>query len=195
MADNGRDHIEAPFVLEMILRRYGNRRPAIQAVYERMYDEAGKLVESRSVQRTFPATRLPTLAACLPGAETISLGLCTIGPALDNHVSALFNEDPVSAVVLDEIGTRWINGLAREMHLGIRETARAEGKRASPSYRPGIGRWPVELQSQLFRHLPAAEIGVELSKEMMMVPQKSISMIVAVGTKLGRNCYAPGGNR
>jgi hypothetical protein len=79
------------------------------------------------------------------------------------------------------------------MHDGIRAAARAAGKRASPSYRPGIGRWPVALQSQVLHHLPAAEAGIKLL-EGMLVPQKTISMIVAVGTKLGKNCYAPGGN-
>jgi hypothetical protein len=130
----------------------------------------------------------------LPGAETLTLGLCTIGLRLEAEVVKLFERDPVSAYALDEIGTRWVNELARRMHLEIRQAARAQGKQASPAYRPGIGRWPVELQSQIFEHLPAAEAGVELLEGMIMMPQKSISLIVAVGVKLKRHCYAPKGN-
>jgi hypothetical protein len=182
--------MEPPFALDDLLRPYGNRRRKIEAVYQRMFDEAQRLITPRSLQRTFPAAELPTLAACLPGAETITLGLCSIGPGLEAHVSALFSTDPVSAVVLDEIGTRWVIELGRAMHKAIRAAAREMGKQASPSYRPGIGRWPVSLQNELLSCLPAASIGVRLQNG-MMEPQKTISMIVATGTLLGRSRFAP----
>jgi hypothetical protein len=154
--------MEAPFSLEPLLERYRGRRPAIQAIYQRMYEEAHRLVQAASLQQTWPAAELPLLAACLPGAGMITL---------------------------------WVNGLARQMHLKIREAARKQGCQASPAYRPGIGRWPVELQDQIFCHLPAAEVGVQLLPDFIMAPQKSVSLIVAVGAKLGRNCYAPGGTQ
>jgi hypothetical protein len=185
--------LKAPFSLEALLQPYRNRRPAIVLLYENMYREAHHLIAVQQLQRAFPAAELPDLAGCLPGAETITLGLCTIGLALESRVAELFDPDPASAVILDELGTLWVNGLARQMHLDIRTEGRARGKQVSPAYRPGIGRWPVELQGYIFNHLPAAEAGVSLLDEMLMVPQKSVSMIVAVGTKLGRNCYAPGG--
>jgi hypothetical protein len=77
------------------------------------------------------------------------------------------------------------------MHYEIRASARAAGKQASPSYRPGIGRWPVDLQHEIVSHLPAETLGVRLSSGVLF-PRKTISMIVAVGDKLGRHCYAPG---
>lgn len=187
--------MEAPFSLETILRRYRDRRPGIQAAYELMYEQAHRLVEPRSLQYAFTPAELPVLAACLPGAETITLAVCTIGPALEKLVSSLFNEDPVSAVILDELGTLWVNGIARQIHLALRLSAHQAGKQFSPAYRPGIGRWPVELQSEIFQHLPAHEIGVRLEEGLLMFPQKSVSMIVAAGAKLGRNCYAPGGDK
>jgi len=185
--------MEAPFSLETLLRRYGDRRPSIQTVYQQMFDKAHRLVEPRTAQRTFSATELPTFATYLPGAETIILGLCTIGSNLEEQVTELFNSDPVEAVVLDEIGTLWVNGLGRELHNTIRTAAKAAGQQASPSYRPGIGRWPVELQSELLDHLPAPVIGVQLL-DGMMIPQKSVSMIVGIGTKLGRHTHTSGGN-
>lgn len=185
--------MKAPFSLESLLRRYGDRRPAIQAAYRNMFDEAHRLVEPRSAQQTFRTTQIPAFGVYLPGAETVTLGICTLGPKLEEQVSELFNRDPVAAVILDEIGTAWVNGLGREMHEAIRAAAKAEGKQASPSYRPGIGRWPVTLQKQLLEHLPAPELGVNLLDD-MMIPQKSISMIVGVGTKLGRYTQTPGGN-
>ena len=158
-----------------------------------MYNEAHRLVAPRTLQRSFLPADLPFLADCLPGAETIILGVCTIGPALEERVGRLFHVDPAAAIILDEIGTEWVSGLGRQMHHRIRDAARAQGKRASPSYRPGIGHWPLALQRQILESLSAEEIGVTLHNG-ILIPQKTISMIVAVGTKLGRHCYAPGGN-
>jgi len=184
--------IEVPFPLEDLLRRYGPRRPAMQPLYERMLGEAERLVEAKGLRRAFPSKCLPQFAARLPGAETISLGLVTLGPQLEVRVSALFAADPAAAVVLDEIGTAWVGAIARQMHRAIREEARAQGRRAGPSYRPGIGRWPIEWQRELFRHLPAERIGVRLTASLTMVPQKSASMIVGVGAWLGRTAMEAG---
>jgi hypothetical protein len=117
--------MEPPFSLDILLRRYGKRRGNVETVYKRMFAEAMRLATPRSLQDTFPAAELPRLAANLPGAETITLGLCSIGPDLEARVSALFNEAPVSAVVLDEIGTHWVKVLGREMHQEIRAAAHA----------------------------------------------------------------------
>lgn len=186
--------IAIPFSLEPLLRRYPERRRrSLQPIYERMAVEAGDLVRPATRHRQFAAAQLPRLAACLAGVESLVLGLCTLGPDLDTRVSALFKDDPVAAVVLDEIGTLWIKALADAMYRDIRAAAQAAGQRTSPSYRPGIGRWPLELQRKLFQYLPTAEIGVTLLEEgSVMMPPKTISMIVGVGTRLGRSCYAPG---
>ncbi|MEW5958752.1 MAG: hypothetical protein AB1801_13550 [Chloroflexota bacterium] len=178
--------MQAPFSLDALLNRYGSRRVHLEPVYIRMAGEAGRLASPHNLERVFLAAELPALAANIPGAETIILGLCTIGQALEDRVAELFTADPVSAVVLDEIGTRWTNELGRALHERIRAAARHLGKQASPSYRPGIGRWPLDLQETILGYLPAAEIGVGVSNG-MLIPQKSISMIVGVGTKLNRS--------
>ena len=176
--------------LDTLLKRYGSRRARLEPVYKRMLKEARNLATPQSFQQTFLAAELPVLAVNLPGAETITLGTCTLGPALQCRVSELFQEEPASAVVLDEIGTHWVLQLGNNMYQDIRTAARVAGKQASPSYRPGIGRWPLELQSELLTHLRAAEIGVRLVGD-MLEPSKSISMVVAVGLKLQRSRYAP----
>ena len=184
--------MEAPFSLDILLKRYGPRRARLEPVYQQMLEEARHLVSPRRLQQTFPAAALPAaLTANFRGAETITLGLCTIGPALEEMVYDLLREEPASGVVLDEIGTRWVLALADQMYRDIRVAARAAGQRTSPSYRPGIGRWPLALQGELLDTLGAGEIGVRLV-DGMMSPQKSISMIVAAGTGLVHRRYIPG---
>jgi hypothetical protein len=183
---------EPPFSLELLLARYpSRRRRLLEPVYRDMLAEAQQLTQPRQVQRAFPAAHLPLLAGCLPGVDSIVLALCTLGPHLDARISVLFKEDPVAAVVLDELGTHWIRSVAQSLHGELQRQARAAGQRTTPSYRPGIGRWPLELQAKLFRYLPAADIGLSLLSETVMVPPKSISMIVGIGRRPGRPCYAP----
>jgi hypothetical protein len=186
--------MEPPFELDDLLRRYGSRRKKFEPIYEGMLEEAKSLTAPRSLQRTYQTDAFPIFATILPGADTLTFGLCSIGPGLDYRVAELFSSDPVSAVVLDEIGTQWVKGLAREMHQEIRAMAQEMGKQASPSFRPGIGRWPLDLQEELFAGLPTASIGVSYQNG-VMDPQKSISMIVAVGASLGRSLFAPQSNR
>jgi hypothetical protein len=183
--------MDAPFSLDTLLKRYGPRRVRLEPVYKSMLEEAPNLVAPRSLQQTFSAAELPELAANWLNAETITLGLCTIGPDLESRVAALFRAEPTSAVVLDELGTRWVLTLGNQMYQDIRVAARAAGKHTSPSYRPGIGRWPLALQSELLSFLGADEIGVRLI-DGMMAPQKSISMIVAVGAELSRKRHGAG---
>lgn len=181
--------MKAPFSLDPLLKRYQGRRPAIADMYRQMYSLAETLARPQQAQRTLPAASLPALAAFLPGAEQIMVGVCTIGPAVEERVEQLFSSDPVAAVILDEIGTYWVKALARDMHDGVRAVARAAGAKASPSYRPGIGRWPLALHQVIMAHVDAEAIDLYLAGDMLL-PQKSISMIVAQGNALGRSKYA-----
>jgi hypothetical protein len=181
--------MKAPFSIDPLLKRYEGRRPAIIAIYHQMYALAGELAEPRQEQRLLPAAALPEVAAFLPGAEQIMVGVCTVGPSLERRVEQLFAIDPVEAVILDEMGTYWVKALARQMHEDVRAAARAAGVQASPSYRPGIGRWPLSLHQLILAHVNSAAAGIRLMGDVLL-PQKSISMIVALGSALGRSKYA-----
>ena len=154
-----------------------------------MYALAGELARPQHARRLLPAAALPELAARLPGAGQIMVGACTLGPALDERVRQFFDADPVAAVLLDEIGAVWVKLLARQMHEETRAEARAAGLQASPSYRPGIGRWPLSLHRPILAHLDAEALGLRLLGDSLL-PQKSITMIVALGSALGRSRYA-----
>lgn len=181
--------MKPPFPLEPLLRRYEGRRPAIVAGYREMYALAGELARPQQDLELLPAAELPELEAVLPGAEQIVVGVCTLGPAIEQRVEQLFAVDPVAALILDELGSLWVQALARQMHDEVRALAHAAGLRASPSYRPGIGRWPLSLHRLILAQVDAGALGVHLLGDRLL-PQKSISMIVALGRALGRSRFA-----
>ncbi|MCJ7511443.1 MAG: hypothetical protein MUO23_00570 [Anaerolineales bacterium] len=183
--------LEGGFSLDPLLRKYGRRRARMEPMYAEMLLAAKALVRPVSLQRSFPAGDLPELSDPMRFAHRIVLGLCSLGGQLERRVSDMFPDEPARAVILDEIGNAWVAGLARRLHRQIRSTAAAEGLRAGPGYRPGIGQWPVELQPRIFHLLEADRYGLHLTGGLMMEPRKSVSMIIPVGRSLGRTGYAP----
>lgn len=185
--------LKAPVFLESLLKRYDSRRESIQPLYERIFELACSLIEPAELCEAFPAKSLPSLVLHLPGAERIMLGVCTLGPGIDSKISELCRSDLASAVILDEIGTAWILAIANDMYRKIRADADAIGLQSSPSFRPGIGQWPLEYQRVILDHLKTKDLGIALSDGMMLIPQKSISMIVAIGERLGRTRFSERG--
>lgn len=183
--------MDGRFSLEPLLGRYGARRARMQPIYEEMLGVARQLADPRVLHRTFQADQLPAIASFLPGAEQVVLGLCTLGRRIEDQVGALFADEPGKAVILDEIANAWVGGLARRLHLTVRAEAQAQGLQAGPAFRPGIGHWPLSLQRDIAQALEAAQVGVSLMESMMLVPEKSISLIIALGHHLGRSSSAP----
>jgi hypothetical protein len=57
---------------------------------------------------------------------------------------------------------------------------------------PGMIGWPVSVgQSQIFSLMDARDVGVTLSSSTMMIPRKSLSMVLGFGAEInqrGRTC-------
>jgi hypothetical protein len=187
LADRPILEMDGRFSLEPLLARYGARRARMQPIYEEMLGVARQLAEPRVLRKSFDAGDLPAIAPRLPGAEEILLAISTLGPRVEAHVASIFEDDPGKAVILDEIANAWVGGLARQLHLTVRDEARARGWRAGPAFRPGIGHWPVDLQAVIVEALGGSQSGISLMDSMMMSPEKSISSIIALGHRLGRS--------
>lgn len=183
--------LERGVSLEPLLQRYGQRRGRMEPLYHAMLAEATRLVAPAVVERSFDSQDLPELAVRLPGASKIVLGLCTIGSALEQHMAAMFPEEPAQAVILDEIGNAWVAGLARQLHHNVRLGAEQAGLSASPGFRPGIGHWPVELQAEIVQRLDVQPLSITLTEGFMLEPRKTVTLIVGLGRRMGRSGYAP----
>lgn len=172
--------------LEQFLHRYGSekRRKMVEPVYRDMLGEARELIRPLSLYRVFEASDVPQFADFLPGARSVMLGICSIGTRLDERVEALSEGKLAYAVVLDEIGTAMVLELGNQMYQHVRMWAHGIGWRTSPSYRPGIGRWPLELQHDIYRALHAGGFDLRMGESLQILPQKTVSMIVGIGPDL-----------
>lgn len=116
--------------------------------------------------------------------------IVTCGKELADYAATL--DDPLSQYWADEIMKRWLFKAFSSMNEHIRERFDISGRMARMN--PGsIKEWPLTGQSQLFAVLGGTEavereIGVRLTRSMLMLPSKSVSGI-SFATESGyENC-------
>ncbi|MFO7785985.1 MAG: hypothetical protein ACQET7_12210 [Thermodesulfobacteriota bacterium] len=123
----------------------------------------------------------PLAARALAGSKEVSAAVCTVGPALESRVKTLFSEDPVRAMALDGAGTAALRQVSRSAVQRIREEAASKGWGSGMRAQPGQEGWSIRQQHVLFDLVPAAGIGVCLTESALMVPQKSVSLVMGMG--------------
>ncbi len=132
------------------------------------------------------------IAQHLAAAQEIIVMVCTIGAELDERVSSLFKIDPVTAVALDGVGSAAVELLAIQACNSFEAQALEQGMKTSMPLNPGMVGWPVEEgQPQIFTLLDSEQIQVSLTDSCMMVPNKSLSMVLGLGDKVstaGSSC-------
>jgi hypothetical protein len=123
-----------------------------------------------------------TIPPVLSEAVELAFVVCTIGPRLDERVAYYSkNGEPLRALMLDGIGSAAVDLLAQEACNLIGREAQSKGCQASSPLSPGMPELPIAIQRLLFRLVPADQIGVSLTGNCMMVPLKSVSMVIGLG--------------
>jgi hypothetical protein len=126
-----------------------------------------------------------------PAQEVIVL-VCTVGKALEEYASRAVATSGVRGLALDGVGSAAAEALATQACLHFEEEAAARGLSVTLPLNPGMIGWSVaEGQSQIFAILDPAVIGVTLSYGHLMLPRKSLSMVLGIGPdvdRVGRTC-------
>ena len=107
----------------------------------------------------------------------------TIGERLEEAVSALADDGmAVQARTLDAVGSNAVEALADMVHGDLEGLAAAQGFYTSRRFSPGYCDWAIEQQEMLFTILNGSSTEVQLTDGCLMVPQKSVSGLVGMGT-------------
>ncbi len=115
--------------------------------------------------------------------------LATIGDELEQHVSSIWDEDMVYALALDGAGSAAVEALANVACQVFEQRAVEKGWQISLPFSPGIVDWPVEKgQPQVFQLLGEAASSVQLTPSYIMLPKKSLTMLLGIGTNLQSSC-------
>jgi hypothetical protein len=131
------------------------------------------------------------IARHLAPATEVLLILCTVGENIDKRVSDLMENDMVYALALDGLGSAGVEALANAACRHFEVEANGKNLETSIPLSPGMVDWSVEeAQPQLFDLLATEEIGVKLTPSRVMIPRKSLSMVIGVGETMiaGTTC-------
>jgi hypothetical protein len=122
------------------------------------------------------------VAKLLGRCTRVAIFLVTIGKYLEETSFQLAKDGLVlQATVLDAIGSVAVEKVAGFAQARIKEIVKAQGHVTSRRFSPGYCDWKIGQQQMLFSALTGNTIGIRLTGECLMIPQKSISGIIGIG--------------
>lgn len=146
-------------------------RLAIQGIeHEKVWLAGGGALSGKAVARQ------------LAQAEDVFVAACTIGTDLEEYASQMIRNDFVRGLALDGVGSAAVEALANWACRNFEEEAAAAGLQTTIPLNPGMIGWPVEIgQAEIFGVLVEPEMSVSLTDSFIMIPRKSLSLVVGVG--------------
>ena len=125
------------------------------------------------------------IAQLLEHCHQVAIFLVTIGKYLGETTSQLAKDGLIlQATVLDAIGSDAVEKVADFAQDRIKEIAEAQGFVTSRRFSPGYCDWNIGQQRMLFYALTGNTLGIRLTGECLMIPQKSISGIIGIGPSI-----------
>jgi len=123
------------------------------------------------------------IARLLEQCERVAVFALTIGNHLEEMVCQLARDKLVlQASVLDAIGSVAAERVANFVQDKISEVAGTNGFCTSRRFSPGYCDWNIGQQRMLFWALNGNTVGIHLTGRCLMIPQKSISGIIGIGS-------------
>lgn len=125
----------------------------------------------------------PLIARHLAGASSVVIVLCTVGSQLEEIASQMMPDNPLEGWALDSLGSAAVELLSTLACNHLEQLASQQGLRTTIPLSPGMIGWPVELgQPQIFSLLDSHSIGVSLTPVCLMLPRKTISLVIGIGS-------------
>jgi hypothetical protein len=130
------------------------------------------------------------VTAQLRKSEKAALFICTIGPAMETWAKKLSTEgDATLSFMVDTVASITEEQAVDVLHDHIEKQMKMRGLKITNRYSPGYCNWAVSEQHLLFSFFPPKFCGITLTKSALMVPIKSVSGMIGVGTAVKRVDY------
>lgn len=167
------------------LRYLGIRGEADETLRQQMSPLAAEL--QTRIQPRFVWTLTAPAALSLPGdmasrmladCQHSAVLVCTLGAEFDLWMKQLQARDMSRAVMLDALGSVWVEAGCDAAEDAIR--ARFSGMHLTDRFSPGYGDLPLDVQPALAALAGASRLGVTVTDSLLMNPQKSVTAIVGI---------------
>lgn len=185
-----------------IYRSMGNQAgedyPALLPLLEKERKLALKLIRARSGYVILPVEisgkRQVTLDGRFPftcqtrffqGASHAVLLIATVGSALEQESTRCFQTGKYTeGLILDACGSAALDEILSMLRQEISRTTNGQGMTLGYTLSPGCQLIPLEEQATVFSLLDFEQLEVGLTDAFMMMPAKSISAVIPMGTTL-----------
>ncbi|OHD16041.1 MAG: hypothetical protein A2086_15370 [Spirochaetes bacterium GWD1_27_9] len=105
----------------------------------------------------------------------------TAGKEIVDYRDKLIKEDAFISIIADAVGSETVEKGANYLHNLIGKMIIKEGKHTvKRRYSPGYGDFLLENQSDFYKLLELQKIGVELTSNFILMPEKSITAIIGI---------------
>jgi hypothetical protein len=129
----------------------------------------------------------PLLPATFPEAKELAIIFGTIGPRLEKQATDYTKgNEALRGMILDGIGSAAVDRLVLEACKLISGEVSSRGYEISSPVNPGMPGFPMTEQWNLLELVNTREIGVSLTPSGILVPRKSVSMVIGIGPKMTR---------
>lgn len=182
---------------------YGKRPPQPSTVnlHRRMLAEATRLVRPTAIWTEVDITGVGVgelhiedghkltsklLAKAAGTAEKLLLFTATIGTAFEDRLSEYKQARRIAeAYALDSAGTAYVTQTSTVAVCKLKEIYRREGLNTTFPMGPGHSYWKgLEDMRAIFHFLSAERIGLHLNNSNIIMPFKSVAMVMGVGCSL-----------
>ena len=206
--------IPLKFDVDQVLKSQGadpqiirKRSPKLVEIAERALEQGRPLLDSKVIFRELSVLSIKherllledqnelkgkLIVKHLASAEKIIIILCTIGSRLEEYSLKKIKNDPVMGLAIEGVGSAAVEALANSVCTYFGEKAAEENLETTIPLNPGMIGWDVgEGQPQIFKLLDAKELEVTLTPSCLMLPRKTLSMVIGVGADIkvgGKTC-------
>ena len=122
----------------------------------------------------------------LEGCNKAVLMAVTLGVGVDQLLRKIQVTDMALAVIIDSGASVLIEQLADDFEKVIEA-----GPFMTPRFSPGYGDWPITEQARIVRLLDGQrQIGLNVTKDSLMIPRKSITAVIGIADHPVKGCLA-----
>lgn len=126
----------------------------------------------------------------LAGSEKLAFFACTAGEEVTLRSRQLMKTGyMVEGYIVDSIGSLLVEGAADIVMEKLKNEIDPEGLNITNRYSPGHCDWRLDQQKKLFSLFPEEFCGIRLSESSLMIPLKSLSGVIGIGTEVNLNGF------
>ncbi len=162
-------------------------RDRLEEPVRRLAREVQQAIDPRAMYGIF-STEETTIRDYDPPAPVLEAShVCTLVVTVGNCQASRPGSEPVfDEMVRDALENAALTITKERVATDIREQANEAGWNTTRLFSPGSGNvdWAVENSAFVFETLPASEIGVSISENGLIRPNKSVSSVIGLGPEI-----------